>query len=112
MLSQYSSDVASLTAGRSFLKERNLSTSLTASLCYSEVKNQSKALSIGFDMSVGYLLKKCHSFSFSAGLNTYGDVNQSKRRSHIDSRDFTCSLNYNYTFSLLELKKKGEKNNQ
>ena len=107
--SQYSSDVASVTASRAFLKEKNLTTSLTGSLCYSEMKHQSKSLSIGFDVALGYVLKQCHAFSFSAGLNTYGDVNQSKRRSHIDSRDFTCSLNYNYTFSLVEIKRKAEK---
>jgi hypothetical protein len=64
-------------------------------------------LSIGADVSVGYTLKKVHVFSLAAGVNKYGDVNIVRRRSSLDQTDVNISLNYIYTFSLLELKKKG-----
>ena len=103
----YSSDVASIGISRSFLKEKELSVGATLSLCYNEIKNNSKNLSIGADVSVGYTLKKVHVFSFAAGVNKYGDVNIVRRRSSLDQTDVNISLNYIYTFSLLELKKKG-----
>jgi hypothetical protein len=42
-------------------------------------------------------------------MSKYGDVNQTKRRSSLDALDITASLNYTYTFSLLEIKKKANK---
>jgi hypothetical protein len=108
---RYISDIASLSTGRSFLKEKNLSVSATMSLCYNEVKYQSKNLSIGADASVGYTLKDVHVFSLSAGMNKYGDVNINKTRSSLDATDITASFSYTYTFSLFELKRKGRENN-
>jgi hypothetical protein len=98
-----------LTASRSFFEEKNLNLSAVFNIIYNEVKTRSKSLSIGFDLSAGYTLKKVHSFSLAAGINTYGDVNQNHRRSRVNNRDITASLNYVYTFSLLEIKRKGEK---
>ena len=103
---KYISNIGSLTVGRSFLSERELNVSLTGNLIYNEVKDQSKSLSMGFDCSLGYTLKKVHSFTLQAGMNRYGDVNQSKRRSSLDTYDISATLNYAYTFSLLELKRK------
>lgn len=104
----YTSDIASLGASRSFLKEKELSLGATLSLCRNEVKDQSKSLSIGGDVSVGYTLNKVHVFSLTAGVNKYGDVNVVKRRSSLDQTDVNVSLNYTYTFSLYELKRKAE----
>lgn len=104
--STYTSDIASVGVNRSFLKDRNLNISLTGTLCYNEVTMQSKSLSIGFDASIGYTLKKMHVFSLSAGVNKYGDVNPSRTRSGLDATDISASLNYAYTFSILELKRK------
>ena len=104
--STYTSDIASVGVNRSFLKDRNLNISLTGTLCYNEVTMQSKSLSIGFDTSIGYTLKKMHVFSLSAGVNKYGDVNPSRTRSGLDATDISASLNYAYTFSILELKRK------
>jgi hypothetical protein len=42
-------------------------------------------------------------------MNKYGDVNLSKRHSGLDATDITASLNYAYTFSLIELKSKSHK---
>jgi hemolysin activation/secretion protein len=104
--SKYRSEVGTLSASRSFLEEKNLHLSASMSLCYNEVERQSKSLSMGGDISVGYTLKKAHTFSASASFNKYGDVNISKTRSNLDCTDITCSLNYAYTFSLLEIKRK------
>lgn len=105
---EYSSDVMSLSTGHSFLKEKNLSTSATLSLCYNEVKHQSKNLSMAIDMSASYTLKKVHAFSLSASMSKYGDVNLQKTRSSLDETDIRVSLNYLYTFTLLELKRKAK----
>lgn len=103
---EYRSDVASFTTGRSFLKEKNLNLSATLSAVYNEVKRQSKNLSMAFDMSASYTLAKAHAFSFSAQFSKYGDVNAEKKTSSLDATDIRLSLNYVYTFTLLEIKKK------
>lgn len=104
---KYITNIGSLTTGRSFLKDDVLNVSATLNLIYNEVKDQSKSLSMGADIAVGYTLAKTHVFSLSAGMNKYGDVNVTKRRSGLDATDITASLNYTYTFSLLELRRKG-----
>lgn len=106
---KYKSEVGSLTASRSFLEEKNLTLSGTLSLCYNEVYRESKNLSMGGDFSVGYTIKKVHAISAAASFNKYGDVNISQTRSNLDCTDITCSLNYAYTFSLFEIKKKSKK---
>ena len=103
---RYTSDIASLTSGRSFLKERNLNLSGTISLCYNEVERQSKNLSIGGSVGADLTLKDVHVFSASASFYKYGDVNMTKTRSNLDCTDITVSLNYAYTFSLTPFKKK------
>lgn len=107
---KYRSEVGSISASRSFLEEKNLNVSANLSLCYNEVYRQSKSLSMGGDFSVGYTINKVHNLSASASFNKYGDVNISQLRSNLDCTDITCSLNYAYTFSLLEIKKKEKKN--
>jgi hypothetical protein len=106
---RYTSDILSLTADRSFLKEKNLHASATVSVCYNDIKDQHRMLSAGADMSVGYTLKKVHAFSFAAGMNKYSDVNISEDESSYNTTEINMSLNYTYTFTLLEMKKKGEK---
>lgn len=106
---EYNSDVASLSTGRSFLKEKNLNASATVFLCYNEVKQQSKSLSIGLDLNAGYTLKKYHTFSLSTSFSKYGDVNITKTRSSLDTTDIRLSLNYLYTFTLQNIKHKDKK---
>lgn len=110
--SEYRSEIGSLSASRSFLKEKNLSVSATGTLCYNEVKYNSKNLSLGFDASVGYTLAKVHTFSLAGGMNKYGDVNMTNRRSNLDDLDINVSFNYAYTFSLIEIKRKADKENK
>ena len=105
---RYTSDVASLTASRSFLKDKSLSVSATLSLIYNEIQYQSKSLSIAGDMQVGYTLNQKHIFSLSAGISKYGDVNPTRTRSTLDATNVNVSFNYNYAFTLLEIKKKAK----
>jgi hypothetical protein len=107
--SKYITNIASLTTGRSFLKDNNLNVSATLNVIYNEVKDMSKSMSMGADLAIGYTLAKAHVFSLMAGMNKYGDVNVTKRRSGLDATDITASLNYTYTFTLLEIKRKAEK---
>ena len=120
---RYTSDVLSLTTGRAFHfgapqvqgKEddgHNMNVELTVSMCYNQMKDQMKNLSVGAEMQVGYSFNKVHVLALSAGLSKYGDVNISNRRSGLDDTEFTASLNYTYTFSLVEMKRKAEKQKQ
>ena len=106
---RYTSDILSLSAARAFLKEKNLNVSATASLCYNDVRDQHRMLSAGADISVGYVLNKVHVFSYSAGFNKYSDVNISDDELSHRTTEINMSLNYTYTFTLLEMKRKGEK---
>jgi len=103
---RYTSDVLSFSTGRQFLKEKNLSTSATLSLCYNDIRNQQRNLSFGADFTAGYTLAKVHQFSFSAGFNKYSDTNLSADRTSMGTTEVTVSAGYNYTFSLLHLKRK------
>lgn len=106
---RYVSDIASLGTSRSFLKEKNLNFSASMSLCYNEVERRSKSLSLGCDFSASYTYKDVHMFSASAGFNKYGDVNITETHSTLDCTDITASLNYTYTFTLLSIKNKANK---
>ena len=102
---RYTSDVLSVGTGRSFLKEKNLNVSAGLSLCYNNLQDQQRMLSMGADVSAGYSLKS-HVFSFNANFNKYSDVNLSADRSSMGSTEVTLSVGYTYTFSLLEIKRK------
>ena len=106
---KYISRIGSLGTSRSFLKDRNLTFSASVSLCYNDVKRQSKSLSLGADLSASYTLKKVHMFSSSASFSKYGDVNITKTQSNLNGTDISVSLNYTYTFTLLEIKRKAKK---
>lgn len=106
---KYSSDVISGTAGRSFLADKNLTASLTLSVCRNQISDQNQNWSMGVDLYAGYTLKKVHSFSFSAGYSRYNDVNIVDAMKY-SSYDLSCNISYNYTFTLLELKRKASKN--
>lgn len=106
---KYSSEVLSVGTGRSFLKDKSLNVSAGLSLCYNNIKNQQRMLSLGADMSASYTLK-AHMFSFNANFNKYSDTNLSADNSSMGATEITLSLGYTYTFSLLEIKKKGKMN--
>ncbi|WP_276894633.1 hypothetical protein [Hallella bergensis] len=104
--STYTSDIGSMSISRSFLQEKNLNISVTGSLCYNEIKQASKSLSLGVDAALSYTLNKVHVFSLSGGLNKYGDVNISHTRSNLDDTDVSATFTYAYTFSIFEIKRK------
>jgi hypothetical protein len=106
---RYTSDVFSVGTSRSFLKEKNLYASANLSLCYNDIQNQQQVLSVGADLSTGYTLAQVHHFTLSAGFNKYSDTNISTDHSSMGTTEINISLGYNYTFSLLELKRKAEK---
>ena len=106
---KYTSDVLSFSTGRSFLKEKNLSTSASVNLCYNKIENLQKMLSVGADLSANYTLAKVHNFNFAVGFNKYSDTNPSADMTSIGTTEFTASLGYTYTFTLLEIKRKAEK---
>ena len=106
---RYTSDILSIGTGRSFLKDRNLYTSATLSICYNNVKGLQKNLSMGADLSAGYTLNKVHVFSLTAGFNKYSDTNLSDDRSSLGTTEVSVSVGYNYTFSLLHLAKRTAK---
>jgi len=107
--SKYTSEVLSVSSGRSFLKDKSLNVSAGLSLCYNDVQNQQRMLSIGTDVSAGYTLSKVHVFSLSACFNKYSDTNLSADMSSYGASELTLSLGYTYTFSLVEIKRKAEK---
>ena len=95
---RYRSDVASLSAGRSFLEEHTLHAALTGSLVYNEVRRQSKSLSMGGSAQASYVVKEGHAFSVAVSFYKYGDVNLSRLRSDLGNVDCSATLNYTYTF--------------
>lgn len=107
--SRYTSDIGSIDIGRSFLSDKTLHVSAGVNLCYNHILRQSKSLSLGGQINAGYTLKKAHTFSASASLYKYGDVNMSQTTSHLDDTDLTVSLNYAYTFDLLHIKRKAKR---
>lgn len=106
---KYTSDIASLGVQRSFFRQKNLSLSLTGSLCYNEVFKQSKSLSMGGNLSANYNLKQAHVFTAQASFNKYGDVNITKTRSNLDETDISVNFSYVYTFTLLNIKSKAHR---
>ena len=105
---RYTSDVCTFGASRSFLKEKNLKLSATTSICYNEMKGDSKSMSIGGNLSATYTIKKDHAFSLQAGINKYGDVNLSRTRSKLDDTDVNVTFSYAYTLPAFGIKRKAK----
>lgn len=99
----YSTDVVSVGASHAFLEDKTLNASFTVSCCFNNMIGQTKKTSIGADASLGYTLKQVHVFSFSAGYNTFNDINITVDEHQI-GRDLSLSLNYSYAFTLYKLK--------
>lgn len=103
---RYTSDVGSLDVGRAFLEKKTLFLSAGVNMCYNHILRDSKSLSMGADVSASYTLNDVHVFSLNASLSKFGDVNMTDTRSKLDETEYSVSLNYAYTFSLIEIKKK------
>lgn len=110
---EYSTDAVSLGASRSFLEDESLDAGIDFSLALNNVANQGRDMSYGANLSLSYVLKEVHMFSFTAGYNRFNNINfldavDASEYEYYRGYDLTCSLNYNYTFSLLEIKRKAE----
>ncbi len=106
---KYMSNIATFGASRSFLQEKNLNVSASVSMCYNEVRRQSKSLSIGGNISASYVLNKVHAFTAQTSFSKYGDVNITNTRSHLDATDICVNFSYAYTFSLLAIKSRAHR---
>lgn len=104
--SQFSSDMISLGASRSFLEEKNLSASATLSASWNTMNSQ-RTFSMGAYANAGYTMRKVHTLGLSTSVNKYEDFYFSDNTVY-RGFDFTFSLNYNYTFSLWSIKRKAE----
>lgn len=106
---KYTSDILSLTTLKTFLSEKQLSVSGTLNLCYNRLEKMRENMSLGGDLQVGYTLAKVHTFSLSGGVARSNDVNITDNESMYNVTEINVGLTYNYTFTLLELKRKAKK---
>jgi len=106
---KYTSDILSLTALKTFLTEKQLNVSATLNLCYNRLEHMRENMSLGGDLQVGYTLAKVHTFSLTGGIARSNDVNITDNESMYNVTEINVGLTYNYTFSLLELKRKANK---
>ena len=97
---EYTSDICSFTANRSFLSDSKLDASATLSICSNRITTGDNSFSLGLELSASYTLNKVHLFSANMGVNKYADVNSVVSGSNVKGTDLTMSLNYAYTFSL------------
>lgn len=111
---QYTTDLISIGTSRSFLADKNLDAAINANYIINRVKEQSSNNSFGFNASMSYTLKEVHAFSFTAGYNKYVNINFTEEDLEtgdpFTSRtyDLTVSLSYNYTFTLVQIKRRAE----
>lgn len=107
---KYTSDILSLTVMRTFFEENQLFLSATLNVCYNRMEKMRENMSLGGDMQVGWTLNKVHTFSLSGGIARSNDVNISDNESMYNVTELNVGVNYTYTFSLLELKRKAKEN--
>lgn len=105
---EYRTVLYSLMAGRSFLKEKNLSTSASVTLTHNKVSQQVSDLSLGGAASASYTLHKVHSFNLTMSCNRYTSINFVSEPTQ-NYHDYRCTLGYNYTFTALHIKRRAEK---
>ena len=106
---KYTSDILSLTTVRTFFEENQLNVSATLNVCYNRLEKMRENMSLGGDMQVGWTLNKVHNFSLSGGIARSNDVNITDNESMYNVTEVNVGLNYTYTFSLFELKRKAKK---
>lgn len=105
--SNFTTDVVSLGVSRSMLENKNLNLSADASAGINSY-GEMKSVSYGLAAAAAYTLKEAHQFTFHASVNKFNDYYVTSNTSY-NGFDLTLSLNYSYTFSLLELRRSAEK---
>lgn len=101
----FTTNMFSFGTGRAFKELR-----LDASLSYAINEAQgTKTKSLGGFLSSSYAIKEVHQFGLSAGYNHYTQTSNSAGSSGSTKNwDVNVSLNYSYTFTLLEIKRKSK----
>lgn len=102
----FNSNIWGLGLSRSMLKDRNLSLSADVSVSLHNYAEQ-RSLSYGLSARAGYSLRKVHQLGLSAGVNKYNDF-YLMSQSNYAGYDLRVSLNYTYTFTLVDLKRQLE----
>lgn len=105
--SKFTTDVFSLGASKSLLKDRNLNLSCNMSYSINRMDGQ-RTRSFGGDLSAGLVVKEAHNLALSATVNKYNDYYMVENLSY-SGLDYSISFNYTFSFTLLELKKKAKK---
>lgn len=108
---KFSTHVFSVGASRNFLENKNLHVSGNLSLSQNNIEGASKNLSLGGDVAASLNIKDKHAISFSASYSRFNDINfyADMANDSYHGYDLIISLNYTYTFSLLEIKRNAEK---
>ena len=101
----FTTNMFSFGTGRAFKELR-----LDASLSYAINEAQgTKTKSLGGFLSSSYAIKEVHQFGLSAGYNHYTQTsNLAGSSGSTKNWDVNVSLNYSYTFTLLEIKRKSK----
>lgn len=104
---KFTTDVISLSGSRAFLKEKNLSTSLSISGSRNATGSQN-TMSWGASVSANYVLKQVHVFSLSGSYSKYNSQYVAENTTTTGS-SYAINFNYNYTFSLVSILSKAHK---
>ncbi len=104
----FTTNMFSFGTGRSFLKDKDLRLDGSISYAVNEAQG-TKTNTFGGFLSSSYTIKEVHQISLSAGYNHYKQTYTSDEGSATSSNwDVNVSLNYSYTFTLLEIKRKSK----
>lgn len=103
---KYKTDIYSFSTSRSFLKEKTLCLALMASYTTNRMKGLSSNNSLGGSLSATYTLHEVHAFSLAGSYNRYASTNLVSEQSANSGDDVMLSLSYNYTFSLIHIRRK------
>lgn len=109
---KYTSDILSLSTIKTFLSEKQLNVTATINLCYNRLEKMRENMSLGGDLQMGYTLAKYHTFSLTGGIARSNDVNITDNESLYNTTEVNIGLSYTYTFSLFQIKRKTNKNEQ
>lgn len=104
---EFSTDMFTFGTSRSFLESKTLVFSLNANASRNKTQEQ-RTMSYGVSLSGNYTLKDAHVFSLIGSYNHYNNLYLTEL-TKMDGESYSISLNYNYSFTLLHLKKRAER---
>lgn len=107
---KYKTTIYSLSASRSFLKDKSLNLSASASLTDNNLDKSVNNLSAGGYLTASYTLKDVHQFALSGSMNRFVTQDITLGEDNMNGvMSYTCSLSYSYTFTVFHLKRQAEK---